>query len=163
MAIKHCENTEEEEEEEEEEEKRKKKERGRYKLSDHLCSKPGVIFTRHVCVDPELEWVQYHMKSLDQILNERLNKPQTSVTSSLQQSSTTTHNSNVPDSCCFRYQRNPIPIRLITGYKVTEHHCAKPAVIFTLKNSHHVCLDPELKWVQKHMKSLDQILNERLN
>ncbi|XP_046708566.1 C-C motif chemokine 3-like [Silurus meridionalis] len=75
------------------------------------------------------------------------------------QSFTTAENHNVPDSCCFRYQRTPIPIRVITGYKVTDPHCAKPAVFFTLKNSRQVCVDPELEWVQKHMKRIEQILN----
>ncbi|KAI5628794.1 C-C motif chemokine 3-like, partial [Silurus asotus] len=73
------------------------------------------------------------------------------------------HNSNGPETCCFNYQRTPIPIRVITGYNVTDPQCTKPGVIFTLKNSHHVCVDPEIKWVQNHMKSLDKILNERLN
>ncbi|KAI5101590.1 hypothetical protein C0J45_8793 [Silurus meridionalis] len=45
-------------------------------------------------------------------------------------------NVNVPETCCFCYHNNPIPIRVITGYKVTDRHCSKPAVIFTLKSSH---------------------------
>ncbi|XP_046706754.1 C-C motif chemokine 18-like [Silurus meridionalis] len=76
------------------------------------------------------------------------------------QSFTTAQNGNGPDSCCFSYQRTPIPIRVITGYKVTDPQCTKLGVIFTLKNSRRVCVDPEVDWVQKHMKSIDQILSE---
>ncbi|XP_046708552.1 C-C motif chemokine 3-like [Silurus meridionalis] len=71
-------------------------------------------------------------------------------------------NANGPDQCCFRYQRNPIPIRVITGYKVTERHCAKPAVIFTLMNSRQVCVDPDLEWVQRHMRRIDQMEYNRM-
>ncbi|XP_046707927.1 C-C motif chemokine 8-like [Silurus meridionalis] len=63
-----------------------------------------------------------------------------------------------PATCCFRYQRTPIPIRVITGYKVTDPQCPKSAVIFTLKNNRQVCVDPDLKWVQRHMRRIDQIL-----
>ncbi|KAI5101588.1 hypothetical protein C0J45_8791 [Silurus meridionalis] len=45
------------------------------------------------------------------------------------QSFTMAQNGNVPDSCCFRYQRTPIPITVITGYKVTDPQCTKPAVM----------------------------------
>ncbi|XP_046708550.1 C-C motif chemokine 18-like [Silurus meridionalis] len=77
------------------------------------------------------------------------------------QSFKTAQNGNGPDSCCFSYQRTPIPIRVITGYKVTDPQCPKPAVIFTLKkDNRQVCVDPDLKWVQKHMKIIDQILNK---
>ncbi|KAI5626468.1 hypothetical protein C0J50_13757 [Silurus asotus] len=75
------------------------------------------------------------------------------------QSFTTAQNSNGPDACCFSYQRSPIPIRVITGYKVTGRHCTKSGVIFTLINSRQVCVDPEVKWVQDHMKRIDEILN----
>ncbi|KAI5626467.1 hypothetical protein C0J50_13756 [Silurus asotus] len=91
------------------------------------------------------------------------------------QSFTTAQNGNVPDSCCHSYQRSPIPIRLITGYKVTDPQCTKSAVhstlmyIFSLicsftlkKDNRQVCVDPELKWVQDHMKRIDQIMNKTL-
>ncbi|XP_046708562.1 C-C motif chemokine 18-like [Silurus meridionalis] len=79
------------------------------------------------------------------------------------QSFTTAQNGNGPDSCCFRYQRTRIPIRLITGYKVTDPQCTKPAVIFTLKkDNHQVCVDPELDWVQKRMETIDQNLYKKL-
>ncbi|KAI5101591.1 hypothetical protein C0J45_8794 [Silurus meridionalis] len=64
------------------------------------------------------------------------------------QSFTMAENSNVPATCCFSYQRTPIPIRLITGYKVTDRHCAKPGVIFTLKSSRQVLQSPSLTTCQ---------------
>ncbi|XP_046708565.1 C-C motif chemokine 4 homolog [Silurus meridionalis] len=77
------------------------------------------------------------------------------------QSFTTAQNSNGPDKCCFSYQRTPLPIRVIKEYKLTDHRCTNPGVIFTLKkNSRQVCGDPELEWVQNNMKRIDQILNE---
>ncbi|KAI5101589.1 C-C motif chemokine 3-like [Silurus meridionalis] len=88
------------------------------------------------------------------------------------QSFTMAQSVNVPDSCCFSYHRTPIPIRVITGYKVTDHQCTKPAVIstlmyifslicsFTLKDNLQVCVDPEHEWVQNHMKKIDEILNK---
>ncbi|XP_046708563.1 C-C motif chemokine 3-like [Silurus meridionalis] len=80
------------------------------------------------------------------------------------QSFTTAQSVNEPATCCFSYHRSPIPIGNITEYKVTDRHCTKPGVIFTLKkSSRQVCVDPELKWVQRHMERLYQILNERLN
>ncbi|XP_046708546.1 uncharacterized protein LOC124387968 [Silurus meridionalis] len=66
-------------------------------------------------------------------------------------------------ACCFSYYESPIPIRVITGYKVTGRHCTIPAVVFTLKKNHQVCVDPEHKWVQHHMRIIDKILNKRLN
>ncbi|XP_053485877.1 C-C motif chemokine 3-like [Ictalurus furcatus] len=41
-----------------------------YKETEHRCTKPGVIFTlksgRQLCADPSVEWVQKHMKTVDQ-------------------------------------------------------------------------------------------------
>ncbi|KAI5626470.1 hypothetical protein C0J50_13759 [Silurus asotus] len=75
---------------------------------------------------------------------------------------TKAQNGNVPDQCCFRYQRTPIPIRVITGYKVTERQCANPGVIFTLKDSRQVCGNPDLDWVQRHMRRLDKMEYDKM-
>ncbi|XP_017328326.1 C-C motif chemokine 3 [Ictalurus punctatus] len=41
-----------------------------YEKTERPCQKPGVIFTlksgRQVCADPSVEWVQKHMKTVDQ-------------------------------------------------------------------------------------------------
>ncbi|XP_046708547.1 C-C motif chemokine 4 homolog [Silurus meridionalis] len=105
------------------------------------CTIPGVVFTTkkgfQICADPEVDWVKeiIKIKKLNVEITDR----------------------NVPDSCCIRYQSDPIPIRVITGYKVSDHLCTKPAVIFFLRNSSEVCGDPELDWVQRCMRRIDQM------
>ncbi|XP_053089578.1 C-C motif chemokine 3-like isoform X2 [Pangasianodon hypophthalmus] len=74
------------------------------------------------------------------------------------QSFTTAQNTNGPTQCCFRYQSSQIPVKVIIGYEETDHQCTKPGVIFILKSGRGVCADPEVKWVQKHMKTIDQRL-----
>ncbi|XP_053355466.1 C-C motif chemokine 3-like [Clarias gariepinus] len=41
-----------------------------YEKTDRQCTRPGVIFTlqngRHLCADSTVEWVQKHMKTVDQ-------------------------------------------------------------------------------------------------
>ncbi|KAF4088700.1 hypothetical protein AMELA_G00057750 [Ameiurus melas] len=48
-----------------------------YEVIESHCEKPGVIFTlktgRQVCADHSVEWVQRHMKTIDQ----RSTRPQT--------------------------------------------------------------------------------------
>ncbi|XP_017328324.1 C-C motif chemokine 3-like [Ictalurus punctatus] len=48
-----------------------------YEVKDHRCTKPGVVFTlksgRKACADRSVEWVQKHMKTIDQ----RSTQPQT--------------------------------------------------------------------------------------
>ncbi|KAF7706839.1 hypothetical protein HF521_020093 [Silurus meridionalis] len=73
------------------------------------------------------------------------------------QSIAKTQNSDVSDSCCSRYYEIQIPIRFITGYKVTDPQCAQPGVIFILKNSRQMCVDPELEWVQNFLRRFDWI------
>ncbi|KAK2860019.1 hypothetical protein Q7C36_004185 [Tachysurus vachellii] len=65
------------------------------------------------------------------------------------QSFTTAQNGNVPEEyqCCFRFQIQPIPVRVIKEYEVTDIRCTKPGVIFTLQNGRHVCADPSFKWM----------------
>ncbi|KAK3567965.1 hypothetical protein QTP86_027387 [Hemibagrus guttatus] len=70
---------------------------------------------------------------------------------------------NGPDQCCFRFQTGPIPVRVITAYKVTGRQCAKPGVIFTLLNGRELCADPGFNWVKNHMDKIDQRLFKSLN
>ncbi|XP_060729548.1 C-C motif chemokine 3-like [Tachysurus vachellii] len=81
------------------------------------------------------------------------------------QSFTTAQNGNVPEEyqCCFRFQIQPIPVRVIKEYEVTDIRCTKPGVIFTLQNGRHLCADPSFKWVKNHMSKLDQRLFNSLN
>ncbi|XP_060729547.1 C-C motif chemokine 3-like [Tachysurus vachellii] len=79
------------------------------------------------------------------------------------QSFTTAQNENGPTQCCFRFLTRPIPVRVITAYKVTDLHCTKPGVIFTLQDGRLVCADPGFKWVKNHMKKIDQRRFNSLN
>ncbi|XP_060776729.1 C-C motif chemokine 3-like [Neoarius graeffei] len=73
------------------------------------------------------------------------------------QSFTMADNVNGPKQCCYRYHQKPIPAKIITAYKVILIGCKKPGVIFTLKNGHQVCADPEDEWVKNIMKLVDQL------
>ncbi|KAF4088698.1 hypothetical protein AMELA_G00057690 [Ameiurus melas] len=50
-----------------------------YEVTDRRCQKHGVIFTlksgRTVCADPDIEWVQKHMNTIDQLLYESSTQP----------------------------------------------------------------------------------------
>ncbi|XP_017328325.1 C-C motif chemokine 3 isoform X2 [Ictalurus punctatus] len=78
------------------------------------------------------------------------------------QSFTTAQNGNGPARCCFSFQKpeNKIPIRVITAYEVTDLQCAKPGVIFTVKEGRKVCADPDVKWVQNLIKKIDKQMYE---
>ncbi|XP_053537708.1 C-C motif chemokine 18 [Ictalurus punctatus] len=71
------------------------------------------------------------------------------------QSITTFLNANGLDRCCSRYQTHPIPVRCITAYEETDHHCPKPGVIFTVQHGHPVCANPTDRWVQKVIDEID--------
>ncbi|KAK3545973.1 hypothetical protein QTP70_017698 [Hemibagrus guttatus] len=70
---------------------------------------------------------------------------------------------NGPDPCCVRFQTGPIPVRVITVYKVTDLRCPKPGVIFTLQSGRELCADPGFNWVKNHMDTIDQLLFKSLN
>nr|ABA54970.1 CC chemokine SCYA124 [Ictalurus punctatus] len=76
------------------------------------------------------------------------------------QSFTTANNENEPDECCFKYQTNRIPVKVITAYEETDHRCQKPGVIFTVKEGRKVCADPDVKWVQNLIKKIDKQMYE---
>ncbi|XP_058251195.1 C-C motif chemokine 23-like [Hemibagrus wyckioides] len=71
------------------------------------------------------------------------------------QSITTAESENGPTQCCVRFQAKQIPVRVITAYHKTELQCPKPGVIFTLKNGHQLCADPEVQWVKNLMDKID--------
>ncbi|XP_053089737.1 uncharacterized protein LOC128318220 isoform X2 [Pangasianodon hypophthalmus] len=118
-----------------------------YEETQLNCSKAGVIFTlkygHHVCTDPGVEWVQQALKRFDQRLF----------------ASSIISDANGPEHCCFRFQTQRIPVRVITGYKVTQMNCTKAGVIFTLKNDRLMCTDPRVEWVRQAMKRIDQRLS----
>ncbi|XP_027013095.1 C-C motif chemokine 18-like [Tachysurus fulvidraco] len=79
------------------------------------------------------------------------------------QSFTTANNGKGPDQCCTDFVIQPIPVRVITAYAVTDIQCPKPGVIFTLQNGRHVCADPGFKWVKHHMYRIKERLFNSLN
>ncbi|KAB5578965.1 hypothetical protein PHYPO_G00188540 [Pangasianodon hypophthalmus] len=74
------------------------------------------------------------------------------------QSFTMAHNANAPDSCCFTFHMNRIPVKVIEKYKETRRECPKAGVVFILKSGRQVCADSDVEWVRKHMNTIDQRL-----
>ncbi|XP_047665912.1 C-C motif chemokine 3-like isoform X4 [Tachysurus fulvidraco] len=74
------------------------------------------------------------------------------------QSFTKAQERNVPDQCCTDFLTQPIPVRVITEYEVTDAKCLKPGVIFTLQDGRHFCADSSFKWVKHHMNRMYQHL-----
>ncbi|NWU22057.1 CCL5 protein, partial [Dyaphorophyia castanea] len=66
------------------------------------------------------------------------------------------HLDGVPSTCCFSYQRKPIPRRLVSSIFLTSSSCTMPAMIVVTKKAKQVCADPEAPWVKelwKHFQS----------
>uniref|UniRef100_A0A3Q0SIU1 C-C motif chemokine n=1 Tax=Amphilophus citrinellus TaxID=61819 RepID=A0A3Q0SIU1_AMPCI len=63
---------------------------------------------------------------------------------------------NGPDNCCFVFYPRRINKNLIRSYNLTDHRCAKAAVILVTKNSRQICADPSLSWVENIMKTVDE-------
>ncbi|XP_046707954.1 uncharacterized protein LOC124387585 isoform X2 [Silurus meridionalis] len=121
----------------------------KYEVTDPYCPKPGVIFTlkhhhhlhhhRRVCADPEDTRVGRIMYRIDRLR----------------------FDSHAPQLCCYRFHVHPIPARLITGYKVTDHQCNNHGVIFILKDNRNFCVDPNENWVQNIMNTTDKTENAK--
>ncbi|XP_053537716.1 C-C motif chemokine 3 isoform X1 [Ictalurus punctatus] len=90
------------------------------------------------------------------------------------QSFTEANNAKTPEQCCFKFQTNKIPLRLIKGYKETRLDCTKagivfilnngrrvcadPGLLFTLNKGRRVCADPGVEWVKNIMEIIDRRL-----
>ncbi|KAF5880120.1 C-C motif chemokine 3-like, partial [Clarias magur] len=61
-----------------------------------------------------------------------------------------------PKTCCVRFQRNKIPVRLITAYTETWQVCINPGIIFIMESGRRICADPRDQWVKQHMNKIDQ-------
>uniref|UniRef100_A0A8C1BW58 C-C motif chemokine n=1 Tax=Cyprinus carpio TaxID=7962 RepID=A0A8C1BW58_CYPCA len=71
------------------------------------------------------------------------------------QSSVMCNNANLPSECCFNYDGRKIPIAKIISYVKTRMDCTKPGVIFVTMKGSRLCVDPELNWVKRVMRVLD--------
>ncbi|XP_004747202.1 regakine-1-like [Mustela nigripes] len=57
--------------------------------------------------------------------------------------------------CCFTYVSRKIPLQFVESYNRTSNQCSTPGVIFLTRKGRQVCADPNVAWVQEHMKHLD--------
>ncbi|KAM6048272.1 C-C motif chemokine 3-like [Theristicus caerulescens] len=62
------------------------------------------------------------------------------------------HLDGVPTTCCFSYQQRPIPRSLLASAYITSSSCTQPGVILVTKKKKELCADPQLPWVQAHLK-----------
>ncbi|KAM6909496.1 C-C motif chemokine 36.1 [Xenentodon cancila] len=62
-----------------------------------------------------------------------------------------------PDDCCFKFYPRRINKILIASYYMTDYRCQKTGAIFvTKKTGRHICVDPNLSWVENIMKTVDE-------
>ncbi|KAM6163125.1 C-C motif chemokine 5 [Rhynchocyon petersi] len=57
--------------------------------------------------------------------------------------------------CCFSYTLRQLPRAHIQEYFYTSGKCNKSAVVFVTRKKRQVCADPEKKWVQEYINSLE--------
>ncbi|XP_006833678.1 PREDICTED: c-C motif chemokine 13 [Chrysochloris asiatica] len=62
-----------------------------------------------------------------------------------------------PTTCCFTFPSRKIPLQMLRSYRNTTSHCSQKAVIFRTKRAKEICANPKEKWVQSHMKHLEQM------
>ncbi|XP_044196963.1 C-C motif chemokine 3-like [Thunnus albacares] len=71
-------------------------------------------------------------------------------------SSVICNSANGPDDCCFKFYPRRVNKNLIQSYYTTDYRCPRTGVILLTRKSRHICVDPNLSWVEKIMKSLDE-------
>ncbi|NXS60217.1 CCL3 protein, partial [Brachypteracias leptosomus] len=69
------------------------------------------------------------------------------------------HLDGVPTTCCFSYERRPIPRSLITTAYTTSSSCPQPGVIMVTKKKKELCADPRAAWAQAHLKHFQTLQN----
>ncbi|XP_015248725.1 PREDICTED: C-C motif chemokine 4-like [Cyprinodon variegatus] len=66
-------------------------------------------------------------------------------------------NTTGPDGCCFQFYPRRIMKDFIGSYYYTDHRCPKAAVVLvTKKNGRNICVDPNMVWVDRIMRHLDE-------
>uniref|UniRef100_A0A3B1JCP3 C-C motif chemokine n=1 Tax=Astyanax mexicanus TaxID=7994 RepID=A0A3B1JCP3_ASTMX len=58
--------------------------------------------------------------------------------------------------CCFKLSQRKLPLKRIVSYRHTSSNCPSSAVIFKMMSGRSICVDPKTKWVNVHMKEMDQ-------
>ncbi|AWP00791.1 putative c-C motif chemokine 13-like isoform 2 [Scophthalmus maximus] len=71
-------------------------------------------------------------------------------------SSVVCNNGTGPDDCCFRMFLGRLDKTLIRSYYITDFRCPNRGVILVTRNFRHICVDPNLFWVQSVIKRLDE-------
>uniref|UniRef100_A0A8C1GLG7 C-C motif chemokine n=1 Tax=Cyprinus carpio TaxID=7962 RepID=A0A8C1GLG7_CYPCA len=71
------------------------------------------------------------------------------------QSSVMCNHFNLSSECCFNYYGRKIPIAKIDSYMKTRVDCNKTGVVFVTMKGYRICVDPELNWVKRVMRALD--------
>ncbi|XP_067436958.1 uncharacterized protein [Thunnus thynnus] len=61
-----------------------------------------------------------------------------------------------PDDCGFKFYPRIVNKNSIQSYYSTDYRCPRTAIILVTRKSCHICVDPNLSWVKKIMKSLDE-------
>ncbi|XP_064323945.1 C-C motif chemokine 3-like [Phalacrocorax carbo] len=69
------------------------------------------------------------------------------------------HLDGVPNTCCVSYQKHPIPRSLVASAYITSSSCTQPGVILVTKKKKELCTDPQLPWVQAHLKYFQTMKN----
>ncbi|XP_029932398.1 C-C motif chemokine 36.1 [Myripristis murdjan] len=61
-----------------------------------------------------------------------------------------------PEDCCFAFYPRRVNKNLIASYYLTDQRCTRTGAIIVTKRGKHICVDPNLSWVQGIMKLLDE-------
>ncbi|XP_078530813.1 C-C motif chemokine 21-like [Lissotriton helveticus] len=66
-------------------------------------------------------------------------------------------NDNIAMDCCLKTSAHPIQLKILQRYENQnpDQGCLIPAVVFITKADKKLCAPPELPWVQKRKKQLD--------
>ncbi|XP_055983603.1 uncharacterized protein LOC130035745 isoform X2 [Sorex fumeus] len=61
-----------------------------------------------------------------------------------------------PTDCCLKFATRVLPLRLIDSYYKTSSQCSRPGIIFITKRGYLICANPSDRWVQNHIKNLQE-------
>ncbi|XP_034994741.1 C-C motif chemokine 5 [Zootoca vivipara] len=56
--------------------------------------------------------------------------------------------------CCTKYDRRPIPLKLLVSYEYAGSTCPLPAIIFITKANKRICANPDDQWVKDRIHKL---------